>query len=177
MNLEKLFGSKTKSDILKYLVFRRQWVSIRALESELGRTFPGIKKQIDSLEEAHILTIDKSPDKWSIAITNECFDPMRNLILSSLTYDIYELLKGNPMVEHIYLGKVFHKPIDVDLVILYPHNQNNEVWLEELKKHITSLLKSYMIDPAYLVFMDNDEFTKRTKMADKFALQVLRSNQ
>ncbi|MDR0282811.1 MAG: hypothetical protein LBI53_06075 [Candidatus Peribacteria bacterium] len=52
MNLEKLFGSKTKVDILKYLLFRRQGISMRALESELERTFPAIKKQVDSLEES-----------------------------------------------------------------------------------------------------------------------------
>ena len=52
MNLEKLFGSKTKVDIIKYLLFRRQGVSMRALEAELGWTFPAIKKQVDSLEEA-----------------------------------------------------------------------------------------------------------------------------
>jgi len=59
MNLEKLFGSKTKVDILKYLLFRRQGVSMRALESELERTFPAIKKQVDSLEESGILAVNK----------------------------------------------------------------------------------------------------------------------
>jgi predicted transcriptional regulator len=59
MNLEKLFGSKTKVDILKYLLFRRQGISMRALESELERTFPAIKKQVDSLEESGILTVNK----------------------------------------------------------------------------------------------------------------------
>ena len=52
MKLEKLFGSRTKSDILKYLVFRRQGISVRAFESELTRSFPAIKKQIDALEDA-----------------------------------------------------------------------------------------------------------------------------
>jgi len=59
MNLEKLFGSKTKVDILKYLLFRRQGVSMRALEAELNRTFPAIKKQIDSLNEAEVIDVDK----------------------------------------------------------------------------------------------------------------------
>jgi len=81
MNLEKLFGSKTKSDILKYLVFRRQGVSIRALESELGWTFPGIKKQIDSLEEAEVLVIDKTPEKRSIRIADGIYEEIRKLII------------------------------------------------------------------------------------------------
>jgi predicted transcriptional regulator len=59
MNLEKLFGSKTKVDILKYLLFKRQGISMRALESELSWTFPAIKKQVDSLKIAGIIDINK----------------------------------------------------------------------------------------------------------------------
>lgn len=59
MNLEKLFGSKTKVDILKYLLFRRQGISMRALESELEWTFPAIKKQVDALEDAGVVDVNK----------------------------------------------------------------------------------------------------------------------
>jgi len=59
MNLEKLFGSKTKVDILKYLLFRRQGISMRALEGEIGRTFPAIKKQVDSLNESNVINVNK----------------------------------------------------------------------------------------------------------------------
>lgn len=204
MNLEKLFGSKTKSDILKYLVFRRQGVSIRALESELGRTFPGIKKQIDSLEESAVLHIDKTPERRSIKIMDEIYEEIRKLIISSLKYDTRLLLSQSPLPIKYYLGKLFDKPIDVDLVILYTEEKTKEEEqkdstpeevsedlldvlnfqvemkvdnLDNLKKSITHLFKSYMIDPAYLVFMTHEEFDKRTKMADKFAMQILRSNQ
>ena len=126
MNLEKLFGSKTKSDILKYLVFRRQGVSIRALESELGRTFPGIKKQIDSLEESAILHIDKTPERWSIKIMDEIYEEIRKLIVCSLQYDTRLLLSKSPLPIKYYLGKLFDKPIDVDLVILYSEENLEE---------------------------------------------------
>ena len=66
MKFEKLFGSKTKSDILKYLVFRRQGISMRAFEHELQRSFPAIKKQIDLLEEAGVVTIDKQDAKRAV---------------------------------------------------------------------------------------------------------------
>jgi predicted transcriptional regulator len=59
MNLEKLFGSKTKVDILKYLLFKRQGVSMRALESEISWTFPAIKKQVDSLHESNVIDVNK----------------------------------------------------------------------------------------------------------------------
>jgi len=32
---------------------------MRALEAELTRTFPAIKKQIDSLNEAEVIDVDK----------------------------------------------------------------------------------------------------------------------
>lgn len=108
------------------------------------------------------------------------------------------------MVWNYYLGKIFNKNIDVDLVILYNdwHDDIREgevekqwiirkpeentptidAWnpltnLDQLKQSITHLFKLYMIDPAYLVFMPSGEFEKRTKMADKFALGVLRNSQ
>ncbi len=186
MNLEKLFGSKTKSDILKYLVFRRQGVSIRALESELWWTFPGIKKQIDSLEEAEVLQIDKTPEKRSINIMDDVYDEMRKLIVCSLKHDTIKILTWSEIIWKYYFGKVFDKPIDVDLVMLYDAKisdiKSDTEWidstvLEELKTKVTAVFKSHMIDPAYLVFMTTEEFDKRTKMADKFALQVIRSNQ
>ena len=59
MNLEKLFGSKTKVDILKYLLFKRQGISMRALESEIQWTFPAIKKQVDSLNQANVINVNK----------------------------------------------------------------------------------------------------------------------
>lgn len=207
MNLEKLFWSKTKSDILKYLVFRRQGVSIRALESELGRTFPGIKKQIDALHDAEILTIEKTPEKRSIKIADDVYEEIRQLILCSLRQDTISLLSECQIISKFYLGKIFDKLIDVDLVVLHTATESipeetrkstqggeSEIstptaidWenlpskhidtLGQLKEAITMLFKSYLIDPAYLVFMPIDEFNKRTKMADKFALQVMRSNQ
>gem|GEM_PF-1550978 len=68
MKLDKFLGSKTKVDILKYLIFRRQGISIRALEHEIPWTFPAIKKQVDSLEDSEIVDIDKEGNKRSIVI-------------------------------------------------------------------------------------------------------------
>jgi hypothetical protein len=59
MDLEKLFGGKTKVDILKYLLFRRQGISMRALEGEITRTFPAIKKQVDALDKAKVINVNK----------------------------------------------------------------------------------------------------------------------
>lgn len=79
MNLEKLFGSKTKVDILKYLLFKRQGVSMRALESEIGWTFPAIKKQVDSLEESNVIHVNKDGQGRSISIKPEFYDTLKNI--------------------------------------------------------------------------------------------------
>jgi len=52
MKIEKLLWSKTKTDILKYLIFKQEGISLRALENVLKRSFPAIKKQVDILEES-----------------------------------------------------------------------------------------------------------------------------
>lgn len=116
---------------------------------------------------------------------DDVYDEMRKLIVCSLKHDTIKILSWSDIIWKYYFGKVFDKPIDVDLVILYDTKfsdikSNLEIDsnpLEELKTKITSVFKSHMIDPAYLVFMTIEEFDKRTKMADKFALQVIRSNQ
>jgi hypothetical protein len=53
---------------LKYLVFCRQGISIRALEHVIPWTFPAIKKQVDSLEESEVVLIDKDASKWAITM-------------------------------------------------------------------------------------------------------------
>lgn len=59
MKLDKFLGSKTKSDILKYLIFRRQECIYEAMSNDIARTFPAIKKQIDSLEQSEIIMIER----------------------------------------------------------------------------------------------------------------------
>ena len=79
MNLEKLFGSKTKVDILKYLLFKRQGVSMRALESEIEWTFPAIKKQVDSLNDSNVINVNKDGQGRSISIKPEFHDILKNV--------------------------------------------------------------------------------------------------
>lgn len=64
-----------------------------------------------------------------------------------------------------------------DATDLDPSTSQANPSIEILKSEIMDIFKAYMIDPASLVFMKQEEFDKRTKMADKFALSVLRSGQ
>jgi hypothetical protein len=102
MKLEKLFGSKTKVDIIKYLLFKRQGVSMRALETELSRTFPAIKKQIDSLGEAEVITIEKDSLKRSISIKEDFYVNIKNIFLYCLKSDLKKLFLSKPSLIHTY---------------------------------------------------------------------------
>ena len=78
---------------MKYLLFRRQGISIRALEHEIPWTFPAIKKQVDSLDESEIVLIDKDASKWSITIKPDIAHHMKALFLYTLETDLSALFE------------------------------------------------------------------------------------
>jgi predicted transcriptional regulator len=175
MNLEKLFGSKTKGDILKYLVFRRQWVSMRALEAELGWTFPAIKKQVDVLEEADIIEVDKDKSKRSITMKSDIYDTMRQLFLFALKRDLANLLDQHSfVVQQYYLGKVFGYDIETDIVIIY-QNCEKEI-LDNFKMDINNVFRTYGIETVYVTLLSAGDRQKRLQLADRFVLWVLRTH-
>ncbi len=174
MNLEKFLGSKTKSDIIKYLVFKRQWVSMRALEQELDRTFPAIKKQIDSLEESDILVIDKHAQARAIELDPLVAPMITQMVMLTLKQSCEKLISTyESMISSCYYGKLFGLDIEQDLVLLYKHNDSQ--CLEQIKKELDTILHSFFIDHASVVFMGEDEFRKRINVSDKFALNIVRA--
>ena len=173
MNLEKLFWSKTKVDILKYLVFRRQWVSMRALESEIWWTFPAIKKQIDSLDESGILDIQKENSGFSISIKKEFFDLFKQIFFTTLKSNLTHLFEiYSIMINKYFLWKFFGVPIDIDIIIIYQHMEKPQI--DELKNWISELFREFFIENVSVVFMSLEEREKRYRLADKFVLQVIR---
>lgn len=174
MNLEKFLGSKTKSDIMKYLVFKRQGVSMRALEQELDWTFPAIKKQIDSLHESDILIINKEAQARAIQLEHQVEPVITQLIMMSLHQDCEQLMQTyDSMITTRYRGRLFGVNIDQDMVVLY--KPIDPQCLDQVKLELNTLLHSYFIDHASVVFMSDDEFRKRLNMADKFALGIMRA--
>lgn len=177
MKLEKLLWSKTKVDILKYLVFKRQWISIRALENELSWSFPAIKKQVDLLCDADVLKIDKEWAWWSIRLEQWAQDIVRNLFLFSMEWMLNTIVDSSGwIIKHTYLWRIFGKPLDmdVDLVLIYETDKKEEVAL--LKSQIESVFKDYFIDVVSVVFLSYDDFQKRYRVADKFVLNLIRYN-
>jgi len=175
MKLDKLFGSKTKADILKYLVFRRQGISVRAFESELSWSFPAIKKQIDSLEEAGVVDITKHSSKWSIYLTEWLWEYIRNLLIYSLKTDLgayfdqYEM-----MLRHAFWGKMFGVSVDMDLVLIY--TPEAQMHLDKIKEDINEIFRDYLIEMVSVVFMSQSDFEKRYRLADRFVLTLMREN-
>lgn len=146
---------------------------MRALEAEIGWTFPAIKKQVDSLEEAGIIMVDKDQNKWSIIIEDGMAKVLRNLFLFSLKNDITSLLREHEfIIKDHYFGKVFGYEIETDIVIVY-QNCEKEL-LDVLKTQISEIFRLYSIEMAYVTFLSAGEWQKRYQLADRFVLSVLR---
>jgi biotin operon repressor len=176
MKLDKLVGSKAKADILKYLVFRRQWISIRAFEAELERSFPAIKKQIDQLEDAWVVEIDKDNTKGrSISLTPWLGQYIRQLLLYMIQVDLEEYFRSHELsLKKRYYGQMFGANVEVDLVLIYEPVALD--YLPKIKEDIDRLFDTYLIrsDQNKLVLLSSSEFDKRYRLADKFVLQLMR---
>jgi biotin operon repressor len=176
MKLDKLVWSKAKADILKYLVFRRQWISIRAFEAELERSFPAIKKQIDQLEDAGVVAIDKDNTKWwSISLTPGLGQYIRQLLLYMIQVDLEEYFRSHELLlKKWYYWHMFWAQVEVDLVLIYEPLAVEH--LPKIKEDIDRLFDTYLIrsDQNKLVLLSSSEFDKRYRLADKFVLQLMR---
>lgn len=173
MKLAKLFGSKTKTDILKYLVFRRQGISIRAFESELKRSFPAIKKQIDLLEDAWIIEIDKDQNKWSIYLIEWIGAHIRGFFVYTLQSDLQQyFLQHELLINKYFYGKLFGTELDMDLVLVYKAEAQQH--LPKIKEDINVIFRKYLIELVNVVFMSASDFDKRYRLADKFVLNLMR---
>lgn len=173
MKLEKLFGSGTKTDILKYFLFRRQWVSLRSLETSIDRTFPAIKKQIDSLEEAGIVDIDKTHNKRSITLKEKATKPLKNLFLFALQQEIYTILQQYlSSIDTYYFGELFGYNIPMDLVLLYHDLSDTDI--KDLKQSIAKKCMEYFITSISITCMTQKERDQRYRLADKFVLSIMK---
>ncbi len=176
MNLEKLFGSKTKVDIIKYLLFRRQWISMRALESELDWTFPAIKKQVDSLKLAWVIDINKEGTGWSITIKKELESILKEVFYHGLKWDLISLFSTYEfMIEKYFFGKSFWLNLDMDLVVIYKNLEKPQI--DKIKESISEIFRLYFIETVNVVFMSLDEWNKRYRLADRFVLDIMRTKQ
>ena len=146
---------------------------MRALESEIWWTFPAIKKQVDSLEEAWILDIQKENSGFSISIKDSFFDLFKQIFFTALKSNLTDLFDTySVMINKYFLWKIFGVLIDMDIIIIYQHMEKPQV--DELKSWISELFREFYIEKASIVFMSLEEWEKRYRLADKFVLQIMR---
>jgi hypothetical protein len=147
---------------------------MRALEQELDRTFPAIKKQIDSLEESDILIINKHAQAWSIELDPLVAPMIAQMVILTLKQSCAKLLTTyDTMISSCYYGRLFGLDIEQDMVVLYKHSDPQ--CLEQIKRELDTILHNFFIDHASVVFMSEDEFRKRINVSDKFALSIVRA--
>ena len=146
---------------------------MRALESEIWRTFPAIKKQVDSLEESWVLDVQKENSGFSISIKNKYFDIFKQIFFTSLSWNLEKLFYTySVMINKYFLWKIFGVPLDMDIIIIYQNMEKPQI--DELKSWISEIFRDYFIEHVSIIFMSVEEREKRYRLADKFVLQVMR---
>lgn len=147
---------------------------MRALESEIPRTFPAIKKQVDSLYEADVIDIEKDSTRRAITIKKDFYDNIKNIFLYTLQKEIIEIWETHPFtLEKFFFGNVFGNNIDIDIVVI--HKNIEKQILDKIKEEIGEVFKNFFIDNPTAVFMSWDEFQKRYRLADKFVLHIIKN--
>ena len=173
MRLDKLLGSQAKADILKFLVFKREGISARALENFLSWSFPSIKKQVDMLESIGILHIDKNQQKWEIYLADSFKPLLKRFLMDFLKWETQITFEQYSWIEKYFLGKIFNPNLKVDVDLVIVHKPVEDRALAALKEEINSLFASYFLDNITITFMLSSQFELRYKMADKFVLSLL----
>jgi len=147
---------------------------MRALEAELNRTFPAIKKQVDSLEEAQVIDVNKEGQGWSIHVKPDFYDKIKDIFFHCLKQDIVNLFETyQVMIDQYFFGKKFGMNLDMDLVVIYKNC--DKMLTDQIKEEINNIFRNYHIELISMVFMPKEEREKRNRLADRFVLQIIRS--
>jgi len=174
MSLDKFLGSKVKGDILKYLLFVSEWVSMRALENKLWWSFPAIKKQVDILLECWVIFVEKSKGWWWLYISNEFKDIVEKLLIKYLMLDFEHLFtkKYKDFIYKCVYGDLFWNQIWTDLVIIYQWDVKSNL-INDLKNDVDELIKKYFLKVINVTIFHKGEFERRYKLGDKFVLKLM----
>jgi len=173
MDLNILFWSRTKVNILKYLLFKEDKISARELERHIQESFPAIKKQIDNLYDAWIIEKNKTWNRWQLEI-KKWVNP---LIYNIFIYNIKRYLKGiwktTFFIKKVFLADFFLSSIDKQLWIdiVFVHRIVDDAFLEDVKKQISNYLDTYYLDLT-ISFICEENYQKRLRYADKFVINL-----
>jgi hypothetical protein len=147
---------------------------MRALETEIERTFPAIKKQVDSLDESNVINVNKDNQGRAISIKPEFYDTLKNVFYFGLQNDLVNLFTTyEVMIDQYYFGKKFNRDLEMDLVVIYKNCEKPQI--DMIKENINEIFRGYFIEVVSVVFMGLEEWQKRDRLADRFVIQIKKS--
>lgn len=147
---------------------------MRALEGEITRTFPAIKKQVDALDKAKVINVNKDGQWRAISIKPEFYDILKNVFYFWLQHELINLFTTyEVMIDQYYFGKRFNIDLEMDLVVIYKNCEKPQI--DMIKENINEIFRTYFIEVVSVVFMSNEEWQKRDRLADRFVIQIKKS--
>lgn len=180
LDLTKLFGSKTRTKLLeKFFLEYESWNNegfhMRALSRDLEEQINSIKRELDSLEDLHILK-SREEAKKKIFFLNKNFillEEFKNIFLK--TYNPYETIK-----------KFFKEEEHLELVLINEElskrligNTNNIVdifLIGEMNKIAFNefLAKTFFNRKIKYAIITKEDFYKRLEYNDKLIFNILK---
>lgn len=147
---------------------------MRALESEIERTFPAIKKQVDSLNAANVIDVNKDGQWRAIFIKPAFHTTLKNVFYYWLQNELITLFTTyEVMIDQYYFGKKFNIDLEMDLVVIYKNCEKPQI--DMIKDNINEIFRGYFIEIVSVVFMGVEERQKRDRLADRFVIQIKKS--
>jgi hypothetical protein len=99
-----------------------------------------------------VIEITKSSNKRAIYLTKGLGYYIRDLMLYMLQYDLREYFGEHEMfVKEYFLGKLWGKDLDMDLVVVYtPHATD---YLTDMKHKIEEIFNEYLLEHVTVWYM------------------------
>lgn len=181
-DLTKLFGSKTRTKILEkffleYESGNTDGFHMRALSRDLDEQINSIKRELDSLEDLHILKSKEEAKKKYFFLNKNFFllEEFKNIFLK--TYNPHDTIK-----------KFFKDQESLNLVLInealskrLTWNSNNIVdifLIWEIDKILFNdfLAKTFFNRKIKYAIITHDDFKKRLEYKDKLIFNILRQS-
>lgn len=181
-DLTKLFWSKTRTKLLEkffleYEAWNNEWFHMRWLSRDLEEQINSIKRELDSLEELHILK-SKEESKKKIFYVNKNFillDEFKSIFLK--TYNPYEQIKKFFKQEELLELVIINEELSKRLI----GNTNNIVdifliWEIDKIKFNDFLAKTFFNRKIKYAIITLDDFKKRLEYNDKLIFNIIKQS-
>lgn len=181
-DLTKLFWSKTRTKLLEkffleYEAWNNEWFHMRWLSRDLEEQINSIKRELDSLEELHILK-SREESKKKIFYVNKNFillDEFKSIFLK--TYNPYEQIKKFFKQEELLELVIINEELSKRLI----GNTNNIVdifliWEIDKIKFNDFLAKTFFNRKIKYAIITLDDFKKRLEYNDKLIFNIIKQS-